>query len=1283
MFRRVDIVDPFVLLSRFVMTDLSPGRTLPTAPPRFTFVVNPALSEMVMQGAQRFYERHGRLFDLSLFSVTDVEEGAISATRFSEALRSADTVFLDLRGGGLATSLASAALAEGTQPVLVLVGGSLELMQLLRLRNFSFSAMSRRHGRDGRPAKGPPTSGSINVQRAKQLLRLVEMGTSMIPVGRLRDARNWARAMRYWSHGGAENVSNLLAFVGREYTGFRIPRPAPPRAYPDFGIYDPLADRFAHRLDRYRRSVEWDDQRPTVGLLFYGGMHFAQSVVPAQAVCRKLRDENGVNVLPVFASPETNLKALRKYFCPGGEPLVDAIVYFQWFQLTMFTGEPPDAALQTLRALNVPILNGAPMYSREVTRWRESIEGLSPVEALTAVIFPELDGMIEPVPLCGLEADPTTTTESPVRRVVPIPSSIDRVARRAERWGRLRRLDNAHKRVALVLYNYPPGEDNLAGAAYLDVFESLRQLLLILRERGYQVEGIPPAGAFPEVLLERGIVNMPKWSGGGNGQAVTERRYRSWLERYPDRRELEDAWGSPPGTLMASDGQVHLPVMQLGNVLVGLQPVRGYHEDPDKVTHDKSLLPHHQYVAFYRWLEEAWQADVVVHIGTHGTLEFLPGKEVGSSERCWPGRLLGDLPHLYVYHVVNASEAIIAKRRSLATLVNYNSPCFTSSELYDDYVQLEDLIAETLEAAPLDPPRAERLRQSVLERAAELNLPGESIEQIQEEIGLMKRSIIPEGLHVLGNSIDEQGQIDFATFLLRYDREGTPSLHRRIAELRQWDYETLLRQPLQLDDEGRGFDALRQIEVEARARVEGALFDGKLPSDPQMRRAVEFARQTVARLDSSLEIENLLNGLRGGFVEPGLGGDPIRNPEVLPTGRNSYQFDPRLIPSEEAVRRGAQVADNTLQQYRARHGTWPDSVGVILWGFETTKTRGETVGQVLHYFGVRIAPGANPWFKRLEAIPLAQLQRPRVDCHIQICGFFRDMYPNVVSLLNRAAALAAALEEPEAENHVRKNTRAAAAALEGSVPDSDLQSIAGARVFGPRPGEYGTRAVSLIESASWGDEQQIVDCFTASMNHVYADNVHGVRQSELFQRRLAAVEVVSQIRDSHEYEIADLDHYYEFFGGLARTVESVRGSAPEMLITDTTKEVLRTESVRDALNRGIRTRLLNPKWIDGMLRHDYHGTQEIAERVQYLIGFAATTHAVDNWVFSAVTERYITDREMFERLAENNRYATEEIMKRLFEAEQRGYWEPTGEELDMLRARYLELETMIEERLQP
>ena len=341
-----------------------------------------------------------------------------------------------------------------------------------------------------------------------------------------------------------------------------------------------------------------------------------------------------------------------------------------------------------------------------------------------------------------------------------------------------------------------------------------------------------------------------------------------------------------------------------------------------------------------------------------------------------------------------------------------------------------------------------------------------------------------------------------------------------------------------------------------------------------------------------------------------------------------------------------------------------------------------TVGQVLAYIGIRVVGGSNPYHKKLEAIPADELGRPRVDCLVQICGFFRDMFPNVMDLINRAFALAAEQDEPEESNFVRKNTENLKNTLRDSVPREQIDRIAAGRIYGPRAGEYGTRTTHLIETGAWQSEEEISELFSSTMSHLYADNIHGVRQPAAYRSRLAGVDLVSQVRDTHEYEIMDLDHYYEFFGGLSRTVESVRGKAPEMLITDTTKEVIRTETVGESLNRGVRTRLLNPAWIDELLKHEYHGAQKISDRVEYLVGFAATTHSVENWVWSGVTDRYIRDRKRFEQMTQNNRYAVESIIKRLFEAEQRGYWQATDEEKSLLRNRYLELEGMIEERIE-
>jgi cobaltochelatase CobN len=432
------------------------------------------------------------------------------------------------------------------------------------------------------------------------------------------------------------------------------------------------------------------------------------------------------------------------------------------------------------------------------------------------------------------------------------------------------------------------------------------------------------------------------------------------------------------------------------------------------------------------------------------------------------------------------------------------------------------------------------------------------------------------------------------------------------------------------------------------------------------------------RMNRRQEISSLLDALEGGFTMPGIGGEPIRDLETLPTGRNTFQFDPRLVPSQAACERGFEIAQNTLRHYCKLNGCYPRSTGIILWAFETAKTRGETVGQIFGYLGVRPVR-KNPWKTDIEIIPVETLGRPRIDVTVQICGFFRDMFMNVVHLVNRAIDAVSRLDEAPEDNYVRVHSQQAAAGLSRKVGGERAAKLASARVFGPRPGEYGTRVTSLIETASWTSEEELVETFTSSMNHLYGENVHGERFEGLYEGHLRQVQMVSQIRDTIDYEIGDLDHYYEYFGGLSRTIESFRGSPPVQLITDTTRERVRTETVGEALGRSVRTRLLNPRWIDALLEHEVHGAQKIGDRVEYLIGFAATTHAVGDWVFSAVAQRYLFDERMRNRLRENNPYAAEEMARRLLEARNRGYWNASEEEREKLRDILLEMEGDLEE----
>jgi len=927
------------------------------------------------------------------------------------------------------------------------------------------------------------------------------------------------------------------------------------------------------------------------------------------------------------------------------------------------------------------------MFGRELEKWRESVQGMSPVESLTTVILPEVDGMIEPLPSCGLVETQSDAVEGKVKQVVAIDDRIERSCSRILNWVALRRKPNASKRVAFIVYDNPPGEDNLGSAAYLDTFASITQLMGIMKERGYDIGEGPGDTPLHEQLLSRHCVNSPRWGAAEDAlrtaYSIDTREYAELSRAVAGAEDVDREWGSAPGKIMTVDDRLVLPALAFGNVLLGVQPARGYHSDPDKTTHDQTLPPHHQYVAFYRWLAREWQPDCIVHVGTHGTLEFLKGKEMGMSADCFPENLIGDIPHLYYYHVVNASEATIAKRRSLGTLINYNSPSFAAGGLYESWQALDELIAEYLEARAIEPSRSARLEERILELAVENNIGAADVAAIQEEIGMMKRSVIPKGLHILGEDIPLDDRIAFAVFYLRTDRAAHASLHRLLARKRGLDYEALLCPSKAIEaPHNTSPRALEEIEREVETTVRRAVDIGNYPTDDEECRAVRAAVDAAAKLTGSDEIENFFAGLDGRYIEPGIGGDPLRNPEVLPTGRNSFQFDPRRVPSEEAVKRGAEIAENTLRHYYDLHKKWPNSTAVILWGFETTKTRGETVGQVLAYLGVRIKAGSNPYYKQLEVVPIGQLGRPRVDCVVQICGFFRDMFPNVMEMIDRAFQLVSQLDETAEDNPVRGNTERIADTIRGTIPDQKLSMIASGRIFGPRAGEYGTRTTNLIETGAWQNEEEIAGLFTSSMSHLYAGDIHGERNLDAYRGRLERVDVVSQVRDSHEYEIMDLDHYYEFFGGLSRTVESIRGEAPEMLISDTTKEFVRTETVKESLNRGIRTRLLNPKWIDELLKHDYHGAQKISDRVEYLIGFAATTHAVDDWVFTAVTDRYVRDEEMFRRMSKNNRFAAEETIKRLFEADSRGYWQASEEQRNLLRDRMLQLEGDIEEAME-
>ena len=1229
---------------------------------------------------QEVKEEFGLDLTFKMYYPRQIDEEEVDEDRLKDDLKTSDIVLVDIRGSGRSVETVYQALKNEKNVVLNLVGPFGKIMSISRLGSFSGKTLA------SKIKPGDVKDPEEAWKRAERAQDLVEAAGKYLPVGPMKDASNYIKITKYWRYGGQENYRNLLLLLLGEYLECRLPKAQDPMEFPEYGLYHPSFGHFQD-LEEYLDASQFSAQRPTLGILFYGGMHFDQCQSTLKALIDGLVD---FNIVPMYSDGIHNLRSMRKFFFRDGRPMVDAIVNLTWFRLNGGPlGGNHQLTRELLKKLNVPVFTPAAMYGREVDKWMESPSGLSPIEAITSVIWPELDGCIEPIPCCGVKS--VRVGDMDAQEVVCIDDRLTRIVSRIQNWVALKRKPNNEKKVAVMIYSYPPGEGNLGGASYLDVFNSVGRLLQRLKDVGYQTH--LPEKKLHQLFEDMEIVNSGTWfckeNTLNNCFSLNCHDYNRFFESLSSQmqNDMVSSWGPPPGTVMTVDDSFLIPGLQLGNVFVGIQPCRPPLGDEDlaSATHDKTKPPHHQYVAYYHWLENVWKADLVVHVGTHGLAEFMKGKEVGMSSLCFPDLLIGNMPHLYFYHVINTSEAVIAKRRLYGTLLGYNSPPYTTSDLYEDYVQLQDLIDEHGEAKIQDSIRCGRIEEMILKKAQDMNFSGEDLEQIHDELYDMKRRIIPKGLHVLGNEYLNEDLKSFLEFVLRYDRNGIKSLNRIVAEFQGIDYDYALRNRTQFTSELEQVDRMCKTLVDfcIDESLERALNESDLspPDVKHLQHTLEYGLQLMKGYSKNDgEIVNFLRGLDGEYIEQGSGGDVIRSPEILPTGRNLTQFDPTKIPTPTAFERGAEIAQNTLSFYHKNNESYPETTGIVLWGFETTKTGGETIGQIMSYLGVKVERSMGNWAPQIVPIPLEELGRPRIDCLINICGFFRDMFPNVIQMLDCAFGMVAELDEPLEMNYVRKHYLNNLKKLKSENLEQKIaQKMAKGRIFGPKAGEYGTRMLPLVEDSVWKTEEELAEVFIQSMNHLYAENMHAVKCDQLYRNNLAEVEMVSQIRDTHDHEIVDLDHYFEFFGGLSNAVNTVCGKRPKMLISDTTTEVIRTEDVGEVVTRGIRTRVLNPKWIDAMLQHEYHGGQKIADRMYNVLGLAATTHSVDNWIWSAMAQRYIFDQDMRKRLMENNKFSAIEVAERLLEAEKRGYWQATEEEMDKLRAAYLEMEGDVEE----
>jgi len=1124
------------------------------------------------------------------------------------------------------------------------------------------------------------------------------MENSTVPVGIATEAH------AYLAHGGPANLEQLARFLSDTVLltghGFEPPAPAP--------TWGPL--------EREARPGITGVTGPTVAVLYYRAHHMSGNTAFVDTLCGAIEDAGG-RPLPLYVA---SLRAPEPELLEALRP-VDAVVTTV---LAAGGTRPAEASAGgddeawdagALASLDVPVLQALCLTSPR-SAWEENDEGVSPLDAASQVAVPEFDGRLITVPFSFKEID-----EDGLPAYIPDPERAARVAGIAVRHARLRGTPAADKRLALVLSAYPTKHSRIGNAVGLDTPASAVALLRRLREEGYDF-GESAEGAEPVPGLESGegdeLIYALIEAGGHDQEWLTEEQlarnpvripaadYRRWYAELPAvlRESVEEHWGPPPGEMFVDrsrnpDGDIVLAALRRGNLLILIQPPRGFGENPIAIYHDPDLPPSHHYLAAYRWIsapseDGGFGADAMIHLGKHGNLEWLPGKNAGLSAACAPDAALGDLPLIYPFLVNDPGEGTQAKRRVHATLVDHLVPPMARAESYGDIARLEQLLDEYAAVSSMDPAKLPAIRAQIwtLIQAAKLH-HDLGLEERPDDDGFddfllhvdgwlceIKDAQIRDGLHVLGAAPAGPARVNLVLAILRARQiwGGTTSLPG-------------LREALGLDESAAARTDADAVEEEARSLVEameeagwdpGAVTAtvGSLPAGQrqQVGGILDFAaREVVPRLaGTTQEIDHAVHALDGGFVPAGPSGSPLRGlVNVLPTGRNFYSVDPKAVPSRLAWETGTSLADSLLERYRADNGDWPDSVGLSLWGTSAMRTSGDDIAEALALLGIRpVWDDASRRVTGLEPVPLEELGRPRVDVTLRISGFFRDAFPHAIGLLDDAVRLAASLEEPAEDNRVRAHTQA-------DLAEHGDERRATTRIFGSRPGTYGAGLLQLIDSRDWRTDADLADVYTAWGGYAYGRELEGRPAREEMETAYRRIAVAAKNTDTREHDIADSDDYFQYHGGMVATVRALRGTTPEAYIGDSTRpETVRTRTLVEETSRVFRARVVNPRWIAAMKRHGYKGAFELAATVDYLFGYDATTGVIADWMYDKLASTYVLDPENRAFLQEANPWALHGITERLLEAESRGMWaKPDPAVLEELRQVFLETEGELED----
>ena len=1136
---------------------------------------------------------------------------------------------------------------------------------------------------------------------------------------------------RYLIEGGRENYGNALQFISDVCLQTNY-KPKSPKSVPEIGSY---------KWQENSKDVDKSIEQPQIlyndrscGILFYRSHYLAGNTAPIDELCKSILARN-LSPVPIFVDSLRNVEIQQKLLVLLQKMKVKVLCNTTSFSLAKI-GET--AQLKFWQQLNIPILQVI-LSSSTAEQWQTSAQGLMPRDVAMNVALPEVDGRIITRAI-SFKSVETWNDQLETNVVVyqPIRDRLDFVADSAANWIDLANTPAKDRKVALILANYPNKDGRIANGVGLDTPQSCIEILSALQQEGYSVKDIPQTGDELIQRLTKGITNDPEGIINRlSYQSLSQLEYHQYWQTLPEtvRQSIAMRWGvgancgSPLLESAASNqNPIQIPGIQLGNVFVGIQPSRGYDRDPSLNYHAPDLEPTHEYLAYYHWLRSSFGVQAIVHVGKHGNLEWLPGKSLALSQNCYPEVALQTIPNIYPFIVNDPGEGSQAKRRSQAVIIDHLTPPLTRAELYGGLEKLEALIDEYYEAQSLDPTRlgiiSDRITKLVKQENIDkdLGIQPTDTQSLNRFLSVadgylceLKEAQIRDGLHIFGQCPDGEQLRDLIIAIARSPSYGRLGLTQALAQDFGLDFDPLLG----IDREFNGRDAIDRVSTklnnaddkinEYAKRLQQARNAGDaiaileeiaielinrlihyLPTTfyplPATQKQLQWIKNTLLPnlIKSDREINNLLNALDGKYIPSGASGAPTRGrPEVLPTGRNFYSVDIRGIPTETAWEVGSNAAEVLIERYTQENGEYPQSLAISIWGTSTMRTGGDDIAQVMALMGVRpVWDGISRRVVDFEVMPAAILNRPRVDVTVRISGFFRDSFPNIVSLLNKVTQTVANLPEAEDVNPLAGHVQQEQELLQKQGIDPETaQKQAGYRIFGSKPGAYGAGMQGLIEAQNWQSDEDLARAYLNWSSYAYDGSGKGSAAPESFKNRLKQLQIVLHNQDNREHDLLDSDDYYQFQGGMTAAVRSLTGKNPEVYFGDNSQPSNpRVRKLTEEIARVYRSRVINPKWIKGVMRHGYKGAFEMAATVDYLFAYDATANCVADHMYEGVAQAYIFDQQVQEFIQAKNPWALRDMSERLLEAYQRGLWQNVDlDVIDRLKAIANQSEGVIEE----